>query len=148
MYPLSRGTRGVYPLRCDRDASVFFTEIELTLIKPAIFLAKVLSLTLILSLLFGFLVAKKTEFYKRFFEPMFDQTKYVMWLQHNFSTQSLIYLLAEFLISFFLISFAVPFGLVWLLSFITMRIVVRDFTGSDWSLTRKMRASDKHNLRR
>ena len=44
MYPLSRGTRGVYPLRCDRDASVFFTEIELTLIKPAIFLAKVLSI--------------------------------------------------------------------------------------------------------
>ena len=41
MYPLSRGTRGVYPLRCDRDASVFFTEIELTLIKLAIFLAKV-----------------------------------------------------------------------------------------------------------
>ena len=101
------------------------------------------SLTLILSLLFGFLVAKKTEFYKRFFEPMFDQTKDVMWLQHNFSTQSLIYLLVEFLISF-----AVPFGLVWLLSFITMRIVVRDFTGSDWSLTRKMQASDKHNLRR
>ena len=44
MYPLSRGTRGVYPLRCDRDASVFFTEIALTLIKPAIFLAKVLKL--------------------------------------------------------------------------------------------------------
>ena len=37
MYPLSRGTRSVYPVRCDRDASVFFTEIELALIKLAIF---------------------------------------------------------------------------------------------------------------
>ena len=101
------------------------------------------SLTLVLSVLLGFLVAKKTEFYKRFLGPMFDQTKDVMWIQHNFSTQSQIYFFVEFLISF-----AVPFGLVWLLSFITMRIVVRDFTGSDWSLTRKMQASDKHNLRR
>ena len=34
--------------RCDRDASVFFTEIELTLIKLAIFLAKVLIIPSIL----------------------------------------------------------------------------------------------------
>ena len=63
-----------------------------------------------------------------------------MWIQHIFSTQSQIYFLVEFLISF-----AVPFGLVWLLYFITMRVVVRDFTGIGWSLTRKMRASDNHD---
>ena len=49
LYPLSRRTRSVYPLRCDRDASVFFTEIELTLIKLAIFLAKVLPLINVLN---------------------------------------------------------------------------------------------------
>ncbi len=42
LYPLSKATRGVYPLKCDKDASVFFTENELTFIKLAIFLAKVL----------------------------------------------------------------------------------------------------------
>ena len=41
-YPLLGATRGVYPSKCDTDASVFFTEIELTFIKTAFFLAKVL----------------------------------------------------------------------------------------------------------
>ena len=41
-YPLLKATRSVYPSKCDTDASVFFTEIELTFIKTAFFLAKVL----------------------------------------------------------------------------------------------------------
>ena len=45
-YPLLKATRGVYPSKCDTDASVFFTEIELTFIKTAIFLAKVLNINM------------------------------------------------------------------------------------------------------
>ena len=37
----------VYPLRCDRDTSVFFTEIELVLIKPAIFGEGIVSMSII-----------------------------------------------------------------------------------------------------
>lgn len=99
-------------------------------------------LTLVLSVLLGFLVAKKSAFYKLLFQSMSHEAQDVMRLHHNVSTLTAIYLFGEFLISF-----AVPFGLVWLLSFITMRIVVRDFTVSDWSLslTRTMRAKDSRN---
>ena len=95
------------------------------------------SLTLVLSVLFGFLVAKKTVFYERLLKSGYDPNTDVMRLQYDFSTESQFYLLVEFLISF-----AVPFGLIWLLYFITMRFVVCDFTVSDWSLIRKMRAKD------
>lgn len=97
-------------------------------------------LTLGLSILVGCLMAKKTEFYQRFFEPMYDQTKDVMRLHYN-PTQGQLYLLLEFLISF-----AVSFGLVWLLSFIIMRIFVRNFTAADWSLTREMQTSGKRDV--
>lgn len=100
-------------------------------------------LTLVLSILFGFLVAKTTVFYKRILASISDQTQDVMWLQGNSSTLSEMYLLVEFLISF-----AVPFGLIWLLSFIIIRFVSRDLRDPDWSLIRKMRPSNKHNLRR
>lgn len=97
-------------------------------------------LTLGLSILFGYLVAKQTEFYKHLLKSMSDQTKDVMRLQYK-STSTEVYLWIEFLICF-----AVPFGLVWLLYFITMRLVVRDYKVSGWSLTRKMRSSNKGNV--
>ena len=96
-------------------------------------------LTLGLSILVGCLMAKKTEFYQRSFESMFDQTKDVMRLHYHPTGQ--LYLLLEFLISV-----AVSFGMVWLLSFIIMRIFVRNFTAADWSLIRKMQTSDKRDV--
>lgn len=99
-------------------------------------------LTLVLSILFGVLVATKTAFYKHAFEPMYDKTQDIAYVQHEIPIATQLGFLAEFLIMF-----AVPFGLVWLLSFVPMRIFVRDFTASDWplSLTRTMRAKDSRN---
>ena len=99
-------------------------------------------LTLVLSTLFGVLIATKTAFYKHFFEPMYDKTQNIAYIQYEISITTQLGWLVEFLIMF-----AVPFGLVWLLSFVIMRIFVRDFTASDWSLslTRSMQAKDSGN---
>ena len=99
-------------------------------------------LTLVLSTLFGVLMATKTAFYKHFFEPLFNKTQDIAWIRTEISMATQLGFLAEFLIMF-----AVPFGLIWLLSFFTMRVFVRDFTASDWSLslTRSMQAKDSGN---
>ena len=83
-------------------------------------------LTLVLSILFGFLVAKNSAFYKLLFQSMSDEVQNVMRLQYNVSILTTIYLFGEFLISF-----AVPFGLVWLLYFITTRFIIHDFATSE-----------------
>ena len=100
-------------------------------------------LTLVVSIVFGVLMATKTAFYKHFFQPRFDKTQDIAYIQYEVPIATQLGLLAEFLIMF-----AVPFGLVWLLSFVAMRILVRDFTASDWSLslTRTRQPSNKHNL--
>ena len=99
-------------------------------------------LTLVVSISFGVLMATKTAFYQHFFEPLSDKTQNIAYIQYEISMTTQLGWLAEFLIMF-----AVPFGLVWLLSFLTMRIFVRDFTVSDWSLslTRSMQAKDSRN---
>ncbi len=99
-------------------------------------------LTLVLSVLFGGLMATKTAFYQHFFQPMSDKTQDIARIQYEIPIATQLGFLAEFLIMF-----AVPFGLVWLLSFVTMRIFVRDFTVSDWSLslTRSMQAKNSRN---
>ena len=96
-------------------------------------------LTLVVSTVFGVLMATKAAFYKHFFEPMYDKTQDIAYIQYEIPIATQLGWLVEFLIMF-----AVPFGLVWLLSFVIMRIFVRDFTASDWSLslTRTMRAKD------
>ena len=88
-------------------------------------------------------MATKTAFYKHVFEPMYDKTQDIARIQYEIPIATQLGFLAEFLIMF-----AVPFGLVWLLSFVTMRVFVRDFTASDWSLslTRTRQPSNKHNL--
>ena len=86
-------------------------------------------LTLVVSIVFGVLMATKTAFYKHIFEPRYDKTQDIALIQYEIPITTQLGFLAEFLIMF-----AVPFGLVWLLSFIAMRIFVRDFTTSDWSL--------------
>ena len=102
----------------------------------------VFHLTLFLSILFGFLVAKKTAFYRHSFEALYAKTQDA-WIEYEIPIATQLGLLVEFLIMF-----TVPFGLVWLLSFVIIRIFVRDFTVSDWSLsvTRTMRAKDLQNL--
>ena len=99
-------------------------------------------LTLVVSIVFGGVMATKTAFYQHFFEPMYHKTQDIAWVRYEIPIATQLGWLVEFLIMF-----AVPFGLVWLLSFITMRIFVRDFTASDWSLslTRTMRAKDSRN---
>ena len=99
-------------------------------------------LTLVVSSVFGVLMATKTAFYQHFFEPRYDKTQDIALIQYEIPITTQLGLLAEFLIMF-----AGPFGLVWLLSFITMRIFVRDFTAADWSLplTRTMRSKDSRN---
>ena len=87
-------------------------------------------------------MATKTAFYQHFFEPMYHKTQDIARIQYEIPIATQLGWLVEFLIMF-----AVPFGIVWLLSFVTMRIFVRDFTVSDWSLslTRTMRAKDSRN---
>ena len=99
-------------------------------------------LTLVVSVVFGVLMATKTAFYKHFFQPMYDKTQDIAYIQYEIPIATQLGWLVEFLIMFVL-----PFGLVWLLSFVIMRIFVRDFTASDWSLslTRTMRARDSRN---
>ena len=99
-------------------------------------------LTLVVSVVFGVLMVTKTAFYKHFFQPMYDKPQGIVWMQHEIPIATQLGLLVEFLIMF-----AVPFSLVWLLSFITMRVFVRDFTASDWSLslTRAVRAKNSRN---
>ena len=99
-------------------------------------------LTLVVSTVFGVLMATKTAFYQHFFQPMSDKTQDIAQIQYEIPIATQLGFLAEFLIMF-----AVPFGLVWLLSFVIMRIFVRDFTASDWSLslTRTMQAKDSRN---
>ena len=99
-------------------------------------------LTLAVSIVFGGVMATKTAFYQHFFQPMSHKTQDIAWVRYEISIGTQLGWLVEFLIMF-----AVPFGLVWLLSFVTMRIFVRDFTASDWSLslTRTMRAKSSRN---
>ncbi len=99
-------------------------------------------MTLVVSIVFGGLMATKTAFYQHFFEPMYHKTQDIASVRYEIPIATQLGWLVEFLIMF-----AVPFGLVWLLSFITMRIFVRGFTASDWalSLTRTMRAKDLRN---
>lgn len=99
-------------------------------------------LTLVVSIVFGVLMATKTAFYQHFFQPMSDKTQDIAWIQYEIPIATQLGWLVEFLIMF-----AVPFGLVWLLSFVIMRIFVRDFTTSDWllSLTRTIRAKSSRN---
>ncbi len=99
-------------------------------------------LTLVVSTVFGVLMATKTAFYKHFFQPMSDKTQDIARIQYEIPIATQLGFFAEFLIMF-----AVPFGLIWLLSFVTMRIFVRGFTASDWSLslTRTMRTKDSRN---
>ena len=99
-------------------------------------------LTLVVSIVFGVLMATKTAFYKHFFESMYDKTQDIAYIQYEIPIATQLGWLVEFLIMF-----AVPFGLVWLLSFVIMRIFVRDFTASDWplSLTRTMQTKDSRN---
>ena len=100
-------------------------------------------LTLVLSVLFGVLMATKTAFYQHYFQRLSeDKTQDIARIQYEISIATQLGFLAEFLIMF-----AVPFGLVWLLSFVTMRVFVGDFTVSDWSLspTRTMRTKDSRN---
>ena len=99
-------------------------------------------LTLVVSIVFGVLMAMKTAFYKHFFQPMSDKPQDIVWVQHEIPIATQLGWLVEFLIMF-----ALPFGLTWLLSFVIMRIFVRDFTASDWSLslTRTMRPKDSQN---
>ena len=99
-------------------------------------------LTLVVSIVFGVLMATKTAFYTHFFEPMSGKTQDIAWIRYEIPIATQLGWLVEFLIMF-----AVPFGLVWLLSFVIMRIFVRDFTASDWalSLTRTMRAKGSRN---
>ncbi len=98
--------------------------------------------TLVVSIVFGVLMATKTAFYQHFFQTMSDKTQDIAWVRYEISITTQLGWLVEFLIMF-----AVPFGLVWLLSFVTMRIFVPDFTASDWSLslTRTMRAKSSRN---
>ena len=99
-------------------------------------------MTLVVSIVFGGVMATKTAFYQHFFGPMYHKTQDIAWVRYEIPIATQLGWLVEFLIMF-----AVPFGLVWLLSFITMRIFVRDFTAADWSLslTRTMRAKDARN---
>lgn len=99
-------------------------------------------LTLVLSTVFGVLMATKTAFYQHFFEPLYNKTQDMAYMRYEIPIATQLGWLVEFLIMF-----AVPFGLVWLLSFVIMRIFVRDFTASDWSpsLTRTMQAKDSRN---
>ena len=60
-------------------------------------------------------------------EPLYRFYRFnIMWLHPKISITTELVLLAEFLISF-----AVPFGLVWLLYFITTRFIIRDFVTSE-----------------
>lgn len=75
-------------------------------------------LTLISSLLLGFWGITGSSLYMEFLRSMSRQKMDVMWVQvpRQFGTE--LYIAAEFLIAF-----AVPFGLTWLIYFVVTRVV-------------------------
>lgn len=75
-------------------------------------------LTLISSLLLGFWGITKSSLYMGFLRSMSRQKMDVVWVQAPRQLGTELYIAAEFLIAF-----AVPFGLTWLVYFIITRVV-------------------------
>lgn len=75
-------------------------------------------LTLVLSILFGFWGAIKTLLYREFLRYMSYQKMDMMWVHAPKQLGVELYIAAEFIIAF-----AIPFGLTWLIYFIVSRVV-------------------------
>ncbi|RKU09968.1 hypothetical protein C6501_14240 [Candidatus Poribacteria bacterium] len=75
-------------------------------------------LTLISSLLLGFWGITKSSLYMEFLRSMSRQKMDVVWVHAPRQLGTELYIAAEFLIAF-----AVPFGLTWLIYFVVTRVV-------------------------
>ncbi len=88
--------------------------------------------TCVLSVLFGYLVVKKSALYSDIVRSISYQRMDVMLLPNPKPMSIQLYNSVEFLICF-----AVPFGLTWLLYFIVTRYLIRDIQTTNRQISKK-----------